>query len=114
MQDDLQQFVASRGGGSELVHRRCDNHADREAAARCPECKRFFCRECVTEHDGRVICADCLTAAASESDSRRWSPATLTPYLAATAGMLAAWTAYYYLGRILLGIPHQFHEGVMW
>ncbi|MFN7139481.1 MAG: rhomboid family protein, partial [Limisphaerales bacterium] len=43
-----------------LTQQHCLNHFTREAAARCPECKQFFCRECITEHDDRVICAGCL------------------------------------------------------
>jgi len=111
--DELQQF-ASRGGGASLAHRRCDNHSNREAAARCPKCERFFCRECVTEHAGRVICADCLATMASESGAGNWSVAKLAPWLAALVGTLVAWMAYYYIGRILLEIPHDFHEGIMW
>ena len=114
MSDNLQQFVSSHGAEAELVHRRCDNHANREAAARCPQCKRYFCRECVTEHDGRVICADCLAEMTARSDSSRWSPAALLPFMAAILGLLTAWMAYYYLGLFLLDIPHEFHEGIMW
>jgi len=114
LQDEFQQFVSSHDSDLDLARRRCDNHANREAAARCPKCRRFFCRECVTEHAGRVICADCLATMASQSDSSRWSLAGLAPYLAALVGMLVAWMAYYYIGRILLGIPHEFHEGLMW
>lgn len=110
MQDEPQQH----GGGVSLAHRRCDNHANREAAARCPKCRRFFCRECVTEHAGRVICADCLSMIAGGSDSKRWSPAGLVPYLAAIVGVLVAWMAYYYMGQIFLSMPHEFHEGGMW
>jgi hypothetical protein len=51
---------------------------------------------------------------ASESEASSWSPASLLPYLAAVAGMLAAWMAYYYLGRAFLGMPHTFHDGSMW
>ena len=43
-----------------LAHQRCFNHATREAVARCPECHHFFCRECITEHDDRVLCTGCL------------------------------------------------------
>ena len=39
---------------------RCLHHGEREAIARCPECGSFFCRECITEHDERVLCASCL------------------------------------------------------
>ena len=113
MPDELQQFASTGRVGSSLSQRRCDNHADREAAARCPECRRFFCRECVTEHSGRVICADCLSKIISKPASARWSPAVLWPYLAAAAGFMVAWTAYYYLGHMLLNLPHDFHEGTM-
>ena len=40
---------------SSLIHRRCLHHPAREAVALCPECRRFYCRECVTEHAGRMI-----------------------------------------------------------
>ena len=43
-----------------IAQERCFNHAFREAVARCPECGRTFCRECISEHDDRVICAFCL------------------------------------------------------
>ena len=113
MQDELQQYVSSRISGADLARRRCENHADREAAARCPKCRRFFCRECVTEHAGKVICADCLATVVAGSDSGRRSLAGLVPYLAAVAGVLIAWMAYYYMGKIFLGMPHEFHEGLM-
>lgn len=51
---------------------RCVLHTQREAAARCPECKRFFCRECITEHDGRVLCSGCLAEQGQDQkESRR-------------------------------------------
>ena len=45
---------------SALAHQRCFHHSLREAVARCPECRQFYCRECVTEHDDRMFCAACL------------------------------------------------------
>jgi len=45
----------------DLAHQRCFNHVQREAVARCPQCRGYFCRECITEHDDRVICAGCLS-----------------------------------------------------
>ena len=44
----------------DLLHQRCFNHMLREAVACCPECRRYFCRECVTEHEDKVLCAACL------------------------------------------------------
>jgi len=44
----------------DLAYQRCLNHTFREAVARCPECGHYFCRECITEHEDRVVCASCL------------------------------------------------------
>ncbi len=45
---------------SALADQRCFHHASREAVVRCPECRRFFCRECVIEHRGRMVCSECI------------------------------------------------------
>ena len=50
---------------------RCGNHAGREAVARCPECRGFFCRECITEHEGRLICAQCQLRLARPEKRKR-------------------------------------------
>src|ERR1700680_2401495 len=57
-----------------LVHQRCLQHPDREAAFRCPACKRNYCRECGVEHDGRMLCGACLKklVASVEPESGRW------------------------------------------
>ena len=97
-----------------LLHQRCFNHALREAAARCPECGRFFCRECVTPHQGRVICAACL----SRLGEMRRGPGTIfhavLRMVQCLAGLAAAWMLFYLAGRILLGLPDSFHEGTFW
>ena len=87
----------------------------REAAARCPECGRFFCRECVTEHDGRLICARCLRQLTDPPAAR---PDPLGPVVlrtaAAVAGVLVAWCLIYYFGQILMQLSPSFHEGTVW
>src|SRR6266576_2922250 len=45
------------------LHQHCWNHEAREAVCRCPGCARPFCRECVTEHEARLLCAQCLRKA---------------------------------------------------
>ncbi len=50
---------------------RCAYHHGREAAARCPSCHRDYCRECVTEHRGRLLCITCLAAATARRAHRR-------------------------------------------
>ena len=51
----------------------------REAVARCPECTQFFCRECITEHDDRVLCSACLKKLARVPLTRRPGFATFLP-----------------------------------
>ncbi len=74
----------------DLSGKRCFNHAGREAAARCPGCRRFYCRECVTEHDGRVLCAECLRRRAH--DARAGGRlGRVVWYTVGLAGLAAAW-----------------------
>jgi hypothetical protein len=35
-------------------------HPLREAAALCPHCGGTFCRECVTDEEGKLACPPCL------------------------------------------------------
>jgi len=100
----------------------CDLHRERPAAARCPGCLRYFCDECITEHDGRLSCAQCLesTRSATESElsekvrdqasGRRW----LAVVTQALVGLALCWVIYYALGRILMAIPADFHDGTLW
>lgn len=97
-----------------LADARCVNHSEREAVARCPECGRYVCRECITEHDRRVLCADCLRRQAGEPAAgvvrRRWRGLCA----GGLAGGLALWVLFYLLGQALLLIPSSFHEGTWW
>jgi hypothetical protein len=49
----------------------CHRHPDRPAAARCTSCKRSYCRECIVDHKGRILCGPCLEHLfASKGDTR--------------------------------------------
>ncbi len=91
-----------------LLDRRCSNHPAREAAVRCPECARFYCRECVVEHVGRMICSDCVAREQTGDKSSRF-PVVRWSLLAA-AGFLLAWVIFYYLGVMFARIPSTFFE----
>jgi len=99
---------------SRLSQQRCAHHAEREAAARCPRCGRFYCRECVTEHEGRLFCASCLRGTSSGSDRRRarfrWILWTVEILLC----FVLAWLFFYLSGRVLASLPTSFHEGTLW
>lgn len=104
-----------------LAHQRCVHHPAREAAARCPACRRHFCRECVTEHEGRYLCATCLQRPGGAGEARRRSPrAALRAFarMLVTGIALAAWFCllwgFHTLGGILLqSVPHRFHDSTV-
>ena len=93
-----------------LLDQRCSNHSLREAAVECPSCKRFFCRECVTEHQGRMICVSCVTILEPTAPHTRQKTVWI---LTSAAGLLIAWLIFYYLGQSLARIPSEFHAE-MW
>ncbi len=99
----------------ELSSQRCRNHAQREAVARCPECGFYYCRECVAEHEDRVLCASCL-----EKLHAAGAPAARRDFSGIVAagrflwGFLLLWSLFYYLGGALLSLPSSFHEGTVW
>jgi hypothetical protein len=86
----------------------------REAVARCPECTRFFCRECVTEHEDRLLCAGCLAKIAEPAIRQRRNLRPIAIFFQSTIGLLILWVVFYYIGQILLAIPAQMHEGTTW
>jgi len=105
--------------GSPLTRTRCEIHADREAAARCIGCEQFFCRECITEHDGRMLCVRCLRKEAEPEEApppKRILPA-LGPFaliLRFAIGFCVAWALFAFIGVIILKIPAEFHDGSIW
>ncbi len=98
----------------DLTYQRCLNHAEREAVARCPGCGRFFCRECVTEHEDRVLCAVCLRKAGRPPLLQRRGFAGGTRLAQCLAGLVVAWFFFYLIGEVLLALPASFHEGTLW
>src|SRR5260370_40879694 len=97
-----------------LADKRCFNHAGREAVARCPECTQFYCRECITEHDDRVLCAPCLRKLARVPLFRRRGFGRTFRAAQVMLGLLAAWLFFYLIGSTLRSIPASFHVGELW
>jgi hypothetical protein len=97
-----------------IRQQRCLHHPTREAAARCPECGRHFCRECVVEHDDRVLCAACLRRLAAVAAPKRARLRPLFRVAAALCGFVMLWIAFYLCGQLLLAVPSSFHEGTIW
>jgi hypothetical protein len=99
---------------TEIFLQRCFNHEQREAVARCPECGRFFCRECVTEHEERAICAMCLKSLTGERPVRRPHLRVVATVGSVVLGFFILWLMFYGLGYALLLMPTAFHQGTMW
>ncbi|HTR42986.1 MAG TPA: hypothetical protein VMH87_15335 [Pseudomonadales bacterium] len=97
-----------------LANQRCFNHAAREAVARCPECRQFFCRECITEHDDRVVCAACLARIAHKPLTQRLALVKILWFTQAIVGLFIAWYFFFLIGEGLLKLPNSFHEGTLW
>lgn len=89
-------------------------HDVREAVARCPVCRRAYCRECVTEHEGRVVCASCLKSVLGTRGAHRRRFLRFAAAALPAAGLLLAWIIFYGIGRALMLIPASVHDGTVW
>ena len=97
---------------AQVLRQSCTHHPERESVARCPACGHTYCRECITDHEGRVICARCLEGLRETVTSSRNSVAHfIKGALGFSIGGLLALTFYYALGSMLLKVPEKFHEG---
>jgi hypothetical protein len=94
-----------------LAARRCLVHPDREAAARCPSCHQYYCRECVVEHDTRFLCAACLQKSIEAGTSRRSIDLDWLSPVRLLLGCAGAYLSLYVIERILLLIPVNVYNG---
>lgn len=99
-----------------LSARRCARHGEREAVARCPACGGHFCRECVVEHDGRLLCASCLAklSVGRGGEAPKVWRRRLVGAGGLVAGVLVLWTFFYAVGFGLSRVPPDFHDGTIW
>jgi hypothetical protein len=89
------------------LNQHCWNHEAREAACRCPECVRNYCRECVSEHQGRLLCAACLIRVTAGRAPATGGMRKLAPPLMVAAGILLAWLIYWAAGASLIAIMYR-------
>ena len=97
-----------------IKSQRCFNHQLREAVACCPKCNRFFCRECITEHEDQVLCASCLKKQIEKPPKSQKSIYAVFNVSAFLLGLLTVWLFFYLIGKGLVYIPSSFHEGTIW
>lgn len=95
------------------LEQRCWNHESREAVCRCPLCGRSFCRECVTEHESRLLCAGCLKAAAQIAGPPRSRIRRAAPVWMTVAGVILAWATFFAAAESLVTITER-SESVAW
>ncbi len=95
----------------ELARQRCFNHADREAVAHCLDCGHFYCRECITEHQERVICAACLRVVTKRRRSGGWfNSMNALSALLGGAGLFILFLVFYVTALCLLSVPDMYHQ----
>jgi len=99
---------------SDIAYQRCFVHGNREAAARCPVCGRYYCRECVTEHESRVLCAACIEKLLADSKKTQPRLSAAKPLLQFLAALLVLWMSFYLLGYAQSRIPASTHELTLW
>jgi hypothetical protein len=94
----------------DLTFQRCLLHADREAIARCPACANYFCRECITEHEGRFLCSNCLQKRSTTTPSAHRTAGWFTAAAGLVIGWAVAWLFFYLIGQLLILIPPNLHD----
>ena len=86
-----------------LAAKKCFNHPNRVAGAKCLECGNFFCDECTTLHDGRRICSNCLVdLSAFCTQKSKWR--YVVPVIAAMIGGLVLLFTFYVVAVKLIEI----------
>lgn len=92
-----------------LALQRCFHHEDREAVSRCPNCGRYFCRECVSPHEGRLLCSPCILSLAEQTEAlqdvsgqrQRILRAVGQP-IGAVLTLVLIWLIFYIVGWIIV------------
>ncbi len=99
-----------------LLTQSCLHHAGRPAVARCPSCSQSYCRECVVEHDYKLICASCL-ARVAEAVTRPGKKPGRFPIAAViqfALALFAGWLIVQLVADIIMSLPSDIHDGLIW
>jgi hypothetical protein len=90
-----------------LRHARCLFHPLREAAARCPHCGGTFCRECVTDEEGKLACPPCLRRMALPPAPKPSLTRRLRHILAGLTALAALLALFFALLRWRMNTPEE-------
>ena len=86
---------------------RCLFHPLREAAARCPHCGGTFCRECVTDEEGKLACPPCLRRMAHPQEEKVSQSRRFRRLLAGAVALSALMAIFFLLLRWRTNTPEQ-------
>ncbi len=99
-----------------LREQQCVLHPRRGAVARCPLCNCFYCHECITEHDGKVLCRRCLHQQTADTDKEisfldRYGAIVSLFFKSflAMIGLLLLWLIFITIGSMLIRLPNSFY-----
>ncbi len=87
-----------------LSAQRCLLHPQREAAARCAKCRKYFCRECATEHQGLILCSACLKSRTEPGRESHRVLRSVAGWSAAGGGLIITCLLFYLFGRAVLAM----------
>jgi hypothetical protein len=90
-----------------LRHAICLFHPLREAAARCPHCGGTFCRECVTDEEGKLACPPCLRRMARPPAAKASLTRRFRQVLAGLTALAALMVLFFALLRWRMNIPEE-------
>ena len=92
-----------------IARQKCYNHASREASGRCMDCRKMFCKECVSTFEGRLLCAACLAEKGAATETHRSWGAVVAP-LQLLGGIVALWLVFHGTASLLTVIPSSFFD----
>jgi hypothetical protein len=85
----------------------CLFHPLREAAARCPHCGGTFCRECVTDEEGKLACPPCLRRMACPPAPKASKARRFRMFLSGVAALACLTAMFFLLLRWRTNSPEQ-------
>src|SRR5215472_9085100 len=107
MAPDTPAARLSKPSATGLRHARCLFHPLREAAALCPRCGGTFCRECVTDEEGKLACPPCLRRMARPPAEKSSLMGRVRQVLAGLTALAAVMALFFALLRWRVNTPEE-------
>ena len=105
MAPDTPAARLSKSAATRLRNARCLFHPLREAAALCPHCGGTFCRECVTDEEGKLACPPCLRRMARPPAEKSSLTGRVRQVLAGLTALAALMALFFALLRWRVNTP---------